>query len=175
MPSVNGMTTQASAPLAPAPAALRLLRRLAIDSQYVLVGFPLGIIAIVLLMTGFWLGVGLAVIWVGIPVLVATIFMARGFAAVERARIGPVFGRQVPHPYYKKRPDADWLRRMFTPLADGQSWLDLLHGMFRFIPSTIAFSFVVTWWAGTLGGLSWFLWGWSIPNGPDNQDLPDLL
>nr|WP_296063584.1 sensor histidine kinase [uncultured Actinoplanes sp.] len=169
------MTTQASAPLAPAPAALRMLRRVAIDTQYVLVGFPLGIVTVVLFMTGFFLGLGLAVIWVGIPVLVATLFVARGFAALERARIGPVFGRKVPHPYYKKRPDAGWLRRMVIPLADGQSWLDLLHGMFRFIPSTVAFSLVVTWWSGMLGGLSWFLWGWSIPNGPDDQDLPDLL
>ena len=42
MPSVEGMTTT-PVPLAPAPAA-RLLRRLAIDSLYVLVGFPLGMI-----------------------------------------------------------------------------------------------------------------------------------
>ena len=174
MPSVNGMTTHASAPIAPAP-AVRIIRRLGIDTQYVLVGFPLGIVANVLFMTAFFLGVGTAVIWVGLPILVATMFMARGFATLERARIGPVFDHKMQHPYYKKRPDGDVMRRMFAPFTDGQSWLDLLHGMFRFIPSTIAFSFVVTWWAGTLAGLSWGLWGWALPNGPDNQDLPELL
>jgi len=34
---------------------------------------------------------------------------------------------------------------------------------------------VITWWAGALGGLTWGLWGWSLPNGPDDQDLPELL
>ncbi|MGX6608406.1 sensor histidine kinase [Micromonosporaceae bacterium Da 78-11] len=164
----------AAAPLAPAPAT-RLLRQLGIDTQYVLLGFPLGIITIVLCMTGFFLGLGLSVIWIGIPVMVAVLMLARGFATVERNRIGPVLGRQVPHPYYKKRPDDGYLRRMFTPLTDAQSWLDLLHGMFRFIPSTIALAFGVTWWSGALGGLTWPLWGWSLPNGPDDQDLPELL
>jgi signal transduction histidine kinase len=173
MSSVEDMTTTyADAP--PAPPA-RLLRRLGIDTQYVLLGFPLGIIAVSLCMSLFWLGVGTIIIWIGLPILMGTMFMSRGFATVERARIGPVFGARVRHPYYKKRPGASLLGKMVTPLTDGQSWLDLVHGMFRFIPSTISFAFVVAWWSGALGGLSWGLWGWSLPNGPDDQDLPELL
>ena len=175
MSSVDDMTTTyAGAPPAPAPPA-RLLRRLGIDTQYVLVGFPMGIIAVVLCMTLFWLGVGTTIIWIGLPILMATMYLARGLAAVERARIGPVFGRRLQHPYYKKATGGGVFRKMLTPLSDGQSWFDLLHGMFRFIPSTIAFAFVVTWWAGALGSLSWGLWGWSLPNGTDETDLPDLL
>ena len=81
----------------------------------------------------------------------------------------------MPHPYYKRAAGPSFWRRVFTPLSDGQSWLDLLHAMFRFIPSTIAFCFVVTWWAGALGGLTFPLWDWSIPRGPDNTDLPELI
>jgi signal transduction histidine kinase len=62
-----------------------------------------------------------------------------------------------------------------VPLSDGQSWLDLLHGILRFIPSTIAFVFVVTWWAGALGGVTTILWDWSIPRPPDNKDLNELI
>ena len=176
MPNVNDMTTTtyADEQYAPSP-ALRMLRQLGIDSQYVLLGFPLGIVAFVLCLTGFALGLGTAIIWLGVVVMTATLVMSRGFAAVERSRIRPVLRREVPHPYYKKRTDAGFLRRAFAPLADGQAWLDLLHGIFRFIPSTISFVFVVTWWAGVLGGLSWSLWGWSLPDGPNDQDLPDLL
>jgi signal transduction histidine kinase len=176
MPSVNDMTTTtyADEQYAPSP-ALRMLRQLGIDSQYVLFGFPLGIIAFVLCLTGFVLGVGLTVIWVGVVVMTATLIMSRGLATLERVRIRPVLRRAVPHPYYKKRPDAGYLRRVLTPLTDGQAWLDLLHGVFRFIPSTVSFSFVVSWWAAALGGLSWSLWGWSLPDGPDDRDLPDLL
>jgi signal transduction histidine kinase len=162
MPSVNGMT--------------RTLRQLGLDTQYVLLGFPLGIITVVVLMTGFWLGVGMFITVLGLPILVGTVYLARGFATVERARTGVVLRRELPHPYYKKAVATDgFFRKMFRPMADGQSWLDLLHGMFRFIPSTIAFAFVVAWWAGALGGLTTPLWDWSIPRGPDNQDLPELI
>jgi signal transduction histidine kinase len=176
MPSVNDMTTTTYADerYAPGP-ALRMLRQLGIDSQYVLLGFPLGIVAFVLCLTGFAVGLGTAIIWIGVVVMTATLMMSRGFAALERARIRPVLRRVVPHPYYKRRPDAGFMRRVFTPLADGQAWLDLLHGILRFIPSTVSFVFVVTWWSAALGGLSWSLWGWSLPDGPNDQDLPDLL
>jgi signal transduction histidine kinase len=173
VPSVDGMTTT-PVPMEPAPAA-RLLRRLAVDSLYVLVGFPLGLITVVLCMTGFFLGIGTLVIWIGLPVLTATLFLSRGFATVERARTGPVFDRALPHPYYRRQADAGPVRRLLEPLLDPQCWLDLVHGMFRFIPNTIAFAFVVTWWAGALGGLTSPLWDWSIPRGPGDQDLAELL
>jgi signal transduction histidine kinase len=154
---------------------LRLLRQLGIDTQYALLGFPLGILTVVLLLPFFFLGLGTTVIWIGIVIMPATLMTARGFATLERARIRPVLHRDMPHPYYKKRSGAGFVRRMITPLTDGQAWLDLLHGVFRFIPSTVAFAFTLTWWVGALGGLTWALWGWSLPSEPDDQDLPDLL
>jgi signal transduction histidine kinase len=154
----------------------RMLRQLGHDTLYVLLGFPLGIITVVLCMVGFWLGLGLSVIVLGLPVLVGTIFLARGLATVERARVAPVIGRRLPHPMYKRSgPGAGFWRRMFVPISDGQAWLDVLHGMFRFIPATIAFAVTVAWWAGALGGLTRPLWDWSIPRGPGNAELPELL
>ncbi|MEU7903980.1 sensor histidine kinase [Actinoplanes sp. NPDC049118] len=167
---------------APAPGELgpslaqRLFRQLGLDTLYILIGFPLGLITIVLFTVGFSLGIGTLIIWVGLPVLLATFMMARGFAVLERARLGPVFGHPVPPVVYKRAPGgASLVRRLLTPLGDGQSWLDLLHGMFRFIPSTIAFSFAITWWAGAIGGLTFPLWDWSIPRGAGDEDLPMLL
>ncbi|MEU0563297.1 sensor histidine kinase [Dactylosporangium maewongense] len=153
-----------------------VFRQLAVDTQYVLLGFPLGILTVVLFLVGFALGVGLIVTVLGFPILVATLFQARGFATVERARIGPVLRTRLPHPYYKKPdPDDGFWRKMIVPLSDGQSWLDLLHGILRFIPSTIAFAFVVTWWVGALSGVTTILWDWSIPRPPDNKDLNELI
>jgi signal transduction histidine kinase len=172
MPSVNDMTTT-YAEYAP-NRALQMLRQLGVDTQYVLLGFPLGIISISLCLPFFFLGVGTAIIWIGVMILPATLIMARGFAALERARIRPVLHRDMPHPYYKKRKEGGFLRRVITPVTDGQAWLDLLHAVFRFIPSTIAFAFTVVWWAGALGGLSWSLWGWSTMQ-EGNEGLPELL
>ena len=177
MPSLDDMTASPYPQddrLAPAP-AVRVLRQLGRDTQFILIGFPLGLIALVVSMTGFWLGLGLAVVWIGVPLLMGVMFLARGLATVERARIAPVIGRAMPHPYYKRPVTPTFWRRVLTPITDGQSWLDLLHAMFRFIPSTIAFSFAVAWWAAALGGLTFPLWDWSIPRGPDNVELPELI
>ncbi|MFG1605389.1 sensor histidine kinase [Actinoplanes sp. NPDC049265] len=153
----------------------RFFRRLGLDTQYVLVGFPLGLIAVVLSMALFWAGVGLAVVWVGVPLLAVTFFAMRGLAIMERARVGPVLGHRLPHVAYKRATGGGFWRRAVTPLTDGQSWLDLLHAMFRFIPATIAFSVVLTWWTVAIAGLATPLYDWAITNSPDSHGLPYLL
>jgi signal transduction histidine kinase len=173
MPSVNDMTT--IAPVASRPLYLRMLRQLGLDTQFVLLGFPLGLITVVLCMTLFFLGVGLTVLWVGLPLVMVTVMMARGFATLERARIGPILGRRMPHPVYKRASKPGFWRKILTPLSDGQSWLDLLHGMFRFIPSTFAFGFALTWWIGALSGLAYPLYDWALPHTAGNVELPQLL
>jgi signal transduction histidine kinase len=177
MPSVENMTiSYAGAPAAAAPApARRHLRQLGIDTQYVLLGFPLGMITLVLCIAGFAIGVSTAIIWIGLPLLAGALAMSRGFAHLERMRIGPVLRRRIPHPHYRSAKGKSWVGRMFHPIADGQSWLDLVHGIFRFIPSTIAFCFVFTWWTGVISGLTYALWDWALPHTPDNQELPELL
>ncbi|MEV6347061.1 sensor histidine kinase [Actinoplanes sp. NPDC051851] len=159
----------------PSAPARSLLRQLGIDTQYVLLGFPLGLITLVLCITGFAAGLGTVVVWVGLPLLVATLAMSRGFAHLERLRIGAVLRRKIPHPLYRSSQAEGWFRRILAPLIDGQSWLDLVHGLFRFIPSTIAFCFVVTWWAGTLTGLTYPLYDWALPHTPENHGLSELL
>ncbi|WP_229076175.1 sensor histidine kinase [Actinoplanes sp. DH11] len=167
-------TTYAGATAAPAPAR-RFLRQLGVDTQYVLLGFPIGLLTLVLFVTGFAVGVGTAIIWIGLPILVATLVMSRGFAIVERSRMAPVLGRRLPHPIYRTATGSGWLRRSLSPLLDAQAWLDMVHGVFRFIPSTIAFSFVLAWWAGALGGLTYPLWDWALPHPPENYELPEML
>lgn len=166
-------TTQLDAPLTTAPAA-RLLPRLARDTRYVLTGFPLALVAFTVAVTGFTTGLGLAVVWIGVPLVAATMMFARGFAAAERERIAPVLGGPARTGRYRTTGTGA-ARRVLTVLADPQSWRDLAHAILRFVPSTISFSFVTTWWAGMLGGFSWSLWGWSLPSGPDGDDLPEIL
>ena len=81
----------------------------------------------------------LIVIWVGMPILIAAMYVSRGFATQERARVGPVFGRPMHHPYYKTRPGAGPIGRMLTPLADG-TW----HVGDGWSPDRLRFDTVVT-------------------------------
>jgi signal transduction histidine kinase len=110
-------------------------------------------------------------------VLVGSVYAARAFADLERLRVPVVVHRPAPRPAYRSAPrEAGFWRRMLTPLRDGQSWLDLLHAIFSWILYTISFCFVVTWWAGALGGLTSIIWLRFVPApSPDSKDLNLLL
>ena len=156
--------------------ARRTLRQLGVDTAYVLVGLPLGIIAFVIMIFGLSTAAGLLITLLGIPVLVATLFAARGLAEVERVRVAPVLRRpRVPVRYKTPAPGAGTWRRLLTPLTDGQAWLDVLHALLRFPISTATFSIAVTWWAVALGGLTIGLWDWTLPHDPANYELPEIL
>ena len=160
-----------------APLAPPLLRQLGVDSAYILLGLPLAILTFTLMITGISAGAGLlAAFLLGLPVLVATIFTARGFAEVERVRIGPVLHEERVRVRYKSAPpESGWLRRMLTPLTDIQGWLDVLHGVLRFPISVTTFVLALTWWATALGGLTYGLWDWTLPHDESNVELPELL
>ena len=161
------------------------LRQLGVDTAFVLAGFPIAIVAFVLVVTGLSLGAGLlAVFLVGIPVLVGTLYVARGFAEVERARLAPVLRRTRTTVWYRPAPaQAGTLRRLVTPMADVQYWLDALHALVRFPFAVAGFSVLITWWCSALGGLSYGLWDWTLPhdvrdNGPivaNDRSLLEVL
>jgi signal transduction histidine kinase len=153
-----------------------VLRRLGSDTLYLLLGLPLASLSFSLLLTFFLAGVGTAVVWVGLSILVLCLLMARGFADIERARIRGVLDRRMSRPRYRPAPPGSgWFRKMLTPMTNGQCWLDLLHGIVLF-PVTIAtFTITCVCWAVTLSGLTYPLYGWILANIPDNQGLPELL
>ncbi|WP_093622454.1 sensor domain-containing protein [Actinoplanes philippinensis] len=165
-------TTQLEPVLTPAPVA-RVLPRLAADTRYVLSGLPLALAATLVCVTALSVGLGLAVLWVGVPLSFFALMQARGFATAERERIAPILEREIPTPSYRSATAATLPARLFAVLADAQTWRDLAHAGLRWIPSSISFTVVATWCAAVLGGLSWALWGWALPR--DNNELPELL
>jgi hypothetical protein len=118
MPSVDTMTPSAPAP----PRRSGIVRQLGIDTQYVLIGFPLALVTMVLCWVGFWLGIGLSIVVIGLPILVGAIYLARGFATLERLRAGPVLRQELRHPIYRRAGSgASFWRRIFRPLSDGST------------------------------------------------------
>lgn len=51
---------------------------------YLLLGWPVMLIAFVMVVTFTALGISTAIIWIGIPILTFALLMARGFATMER-------------------------------------------------------------------------------------------
>ncbi|MGY1857952.1 sensor histidine kinase [Modestobacter sp. SYSU DS0290] len=155
-------------------------RQLGVDTGYVLVNFWLSILAFVLVVTLLTVGVVTLGIWVGLPVLVLALLVARGFAAVERRQLPDVLRRELPRPVYRRtQADASLIRRLIAPLRDPQSWLDVLHAVLHMTVSIPVFVVTVVWWAIALAGLTSMTWDWSIPYGgadqPENYTLPELL
>jgi signal transduction histidine kinase len=154
----------------------RAARQLGIDSAYLLVAFPVGVVGFVVVFTLFCAGLGMLITVVGVPVLVASFYAAQGLATVERLRLPAVLNRSIPHPRYRQAaPGSGIWRRLVTPLGDGQRWFDLLHAISYWILATVGFSFLVTWWAGVLGGLTYGLWGRFLPRDPNSTDLNVML
>jgi hypothetical protein len=162
------MTTQTVAQ--PASAGRHRKLRVAESAGYVLTGFPLAIVAFVLLVTGFAVGVGTLVITVGIAVLAATLGIARAFARLERARIDALFGHRTPRPAYRDAHGGT-VGRVLSAGADPRRWLDLLHGIVAFPVAVATFAVVVAWFAAAVGGLGYVLWEWSVPRNGDDHSL----
>jgi signal transduction histidine kinase len=152
-----------------------LFGQLGVDTMYVLLGFPLGIITFVLMITGLAAGTSLLITLIGFPILVGTVYVARGFAEVERVRTVGVLRLGRVRVRYKRAPeDAGAWRRLLTPLSDPQSWLDVLHAVVRFPVAVATFCIALVWWSMALGGLTRPLWDWALP-ADNNDDLPQLL
>lgn len=157
-------------------------RQLGVDSAYLFLGFPLSVACFTVLVTGISTGAGMLITLVGLPILTATMFVARGFADIHRASLRGVLKRPIPRPrYLRADPGAGWFRRMLTPLRDGQSWLDLFAGIVDFPFAVAGFVFATVWWSIAIAGTTSALWLWSVPQGPDDHDvlyymnLPDTL
>lgn len=159
----------ARTPARPENRARRAIR----DTGYVLAAFPVSIAAVPIVWALFGAGLGLAVTVVGLPILALCGRVARGFAVLRRRMIRTTLHRAAPSPVYR-RSERGFVRRALYTLSDGQTWLDILHGMFSILTATVAFSVVVAWWTTALAGLSWLLWSWSLPT-EGNVSLPELI
>ncbi len=147
------------------------------NTAYVLLGFPLAIVSFVIVITGLSLSAGLLITLLGIPVALVTLAAARGFGAVERARLTALSDRPVPAraPMIRR---GRGLRGWVEPLGDGQAWLEALHAIIGFPVAVATFSIVVTWYSGALGGLTYPIWMRFLPEntvGDGNTTLAELL
>jgi signal transduction histidine kinase len=129
---------------------------------YLLGGLPLAIVAFVVAVVGFAAGVGTLVVWLGLPILAGTLRACRGMAGVERRGAEWATGRALP-PHHYREPRGRGIGRLFSMLADPQSWRDLLHCVIAFPVRVAMFVITVVWTVGGLGSALSVTWQWAIP------------
>ncbi len=136
------------------------------DSAYLLGALPVAIASFTLLVTGLSLAVGLAVVWVGVPIGGGTLALATWFERLERARLA-ARGTTLAPIAYAPVPGLG-LRAQVRRMADPRRWAAVLHGIGALGLAVVTWSVAVIWWAGTLGGLTYWFWQrWLPENGSD--------
>ncbi|MBT8166380.1 MAG: sensor domain-containing protein [Acidimicrobiia bacterium] len=109
---------------------------------YLLLGLPLGIFYFVFLVTSLSLGVGLVIIWVGVPILFGAVLIWRGLGAVERGLVGGLLGEDIDPPQKPTIEGTSYAKKAKAVLADSYTWRSFAWLLLRF-PLGIA-GFVLT-------------------------------
>jgi signal transduction histidine kinase len=136
-------------------------RRLSLDTTYLLLGFPAGVVTFTVAVTGWATALGLAITLIGLPIALATIVVCRAMAWGERQRAalvlgGPIRGRYAPPVSGRV---VDRLKALF---ADAQTWKDLGWHLLLLPLGILGATVAVACWSLTLWGLTLPLWWWAI-------------
>lgn len=141
------------------------------EFAFLILTMPIAIIALVALSTTFFTGLGLIFIVFGIFIVVASLYMARGFGMLELVRLRWAGRPEIVAPSWERGDrDQGFWRTLWAPFIDGHYWLYLLHGMvINPIVSVISWSLTVVWASVALAGTTGWIWQPFIPSGLDDR------
>ena len=110
----------------------------------------------------FWAGVGLLILIVGLPIVVLSLFVARGFGLAERYLLWLTGLPEIVEPEWNRdaTESTGFWSTLTRPLRNGHYWTYLLYGMIVSpIVSTITFALTTLWLSVGLAGLTYWFWG----------------
>jgi signal transduction histidine kinase len=110
---------------------------------YLLLAFPLGLVYFVVLVVGVSTGVGLAIVWVGLPILLVTLLAWRAAAGLERTLARRLLDMPIPAPSHMG-PGLSLWQRLKLLLRDPVTWKSLVFVGLKFPLGVLAFGLVVS-------------------------------
>ena len=147
-------------PLVQRPGAL--LRQLALDTVYLVLALPMGILTFTFVVTGWSVGLALLITFVGLPILMITAYASRWLAWLERRRAALVLGQPV-RGVYKAPASGHFFDRIRAVFSDPSTWKDLGWHLLL-LPLGIAdFVVAVAGWSVSIGLLTTPAWWWALP------------
>ena len=133
------------------------------ETLHLLLDLPFGIAWFTIVVTGLSLGVGLVFLaLIGLFVLAATVFVGRLIGIVERARGAALLGLEVLPPPARERPEGHWPKAR-SYLTDPPGWKGVGYGALMLPVGILNFTVAITMWALAVGGTTYPLWGWALP------------
>ena len=113
---------------------------------HVLAGLVIGLVSFTVVVVGISVGIGLVPLFlVGIPVLVAVVWVANLGARVERARFALLLGVDIPAPPPVPDEPRGWRRLNLLFLARS-TWLPSVYAVVRFPLSVVEAAMVTVVW-----------------------------
>ncbi len=105
---------------------------------------------------GITFGLGMLITLIGLPILTATFFVARGGAWFERRRARVLLRAEVADPTSRRRPKNDGLfQKLVAPFLDRTTWKELVYlWLVQPILSIVNFTVAVTAWAVPLWAIT---------------------
>jgi signal transduction histidine kinase len=140
-----------------------LLRQLGLDSVYLLLALPMGILTFTVVVTGWSLALGLLITLIGVPIAMLTIYISRWMAWVERHRAALVLGQPI-RGVYRPPETGRIIDRIKAMFSDPSTWKDLGWHLLLLPVGIVDFVVVVCAWSVSLGLVSMPLWWWALPD-----------
>lgn len=111
---------------------------------YLLCSFFLGLFYFVLLVTGICLGIGMLIIWLGVPLLFIVTWLCWQFAAFERSLAISWLGVSIAPMSIAPPRSAGWWRRFQESLNNVMTWKTLAYLLLKFPLGICSFSMTLT-------------------------------
>ncbi len=111
---------------------------------YLLLSLPLGILYFVILITGFSLGAGLAITIIGIPILVAMIFVTYIMGDLDRRMTSLFLGVQIAKPEARPSEKDGAGAILVAQLKSLQFWKELGYLLLKLPLGIISFTIAIT-------------------------------
>lgn len=111
---------------------------------YLLLGLPLGVLYFVVLVTGFSLGAGLSITLVGVPILVAMIFVTYILGDLERTVTSRLLGIKIVKPEARPSNNDSAAAILVAQLKSGQFWKELVYLILKMPMGIVSFTLAVT-------------------------------
>jgi hypothetical protein len=108
---------------------------------FLLLSFPLGLIFFLVTVIGFALGVSTLILWIGLPMLFATLVLVRGMAIIERRMAANLLHVSFPYQLHKHdMPQQGFLKRFGHVLRDPLTWTSTIYMIVKLPLGIISFT-----------------------------------
>ena len=161
-------------PLLERPLYARLWMGVPRELGFLFIAFPVATVGFAVSLALFNTGIGtLVTFFIGLIVLIAGLYVARGFGTLELTLLRWVGRPAITAPDWRdgqgKPGFFGWLGSV---LGNGHYWLYLLWlGLVDFVVATFSWSVMISWVATALGGVTYWFWQIFLPH-PSNPVYP---